>query len=110
TKVEHTLEVANRCRENGVIPEFSFILGGPEDPEGEVEKTLRFIRKLKAIHPDCEVILYFYSPTPQRDSSLTRSDAEGPRLPTLRTYGPEGPPLPTTPEEWTQPQWVDYVC
>jgi len=110
TRVEHTLEVAHRCRENGVIPEFSFILGGPEDPEGATEQTLRFIRKLKAIHPECEVILYFYSPTPQRNPARVASDADGPRLPVLNSYGPEGPPLPTTPEEWTQPMWINYVC
>ena len=32
SRVNHTLEVAARCRENGIIPEFSFVLGGPEDP------------------------------------------------------------------------------
>ena len=32
SKVEHTLEVAQRCRAYGVIPEFSFVLGGPEEP------------------------------------------------------------------------------
>jgi len=110
TKVEHTLEVAHRCRENGVVPEFSFILGGQEDPEGEIEKTFQFIRKIKAIHPDCEVILYFYSPTPQRDPAFARSDNDGKRLPTLQTYGPQGPTMPATPEEWTQPMWVNYVC
>lgn len=119
TRVEHTFEVAHRCRENGVIPEFSFILGGPEDPEGEMEKTLRFIKRLKRIHPDCEVILYFYSPTPQRRPHAAHANAEQvtthkrlgtENLPVLETYGPDGPLLPTTPEEWTQPQWIDYVC
>ncbi len=110
TRVEHTLEVAARCREHGVIPEFSFVLGGPNDPEEEVEKTLTFIKRIKCIHPECEVILYFYSPTPQRDPAAVRADTNGARLPVLRTYGPDGPPLPTTPEEWTQPQWVNYVC
>src|SRR5262245_58638526 len=65
SRVDHTLEVAARCREYDVIPEFSFVLGGPEDPEGEIEKTLSFIRRLKQLHPACEIILYFYSPTPQ---------------------------------------------
>ncbi len=110
TKVEHTFEVARRCRAHGVIPEFSFVLGGPEDPEGEIEKTFEFIKKLKAIHPTCEVILYFYSPTPQRDPAWTEQERSGARIPVLRTYGPEGPALPTTPEEWTQTQWIDYVC
>lgn len=110
TKVEHTLEVARRCREYGVIPEFSFVLGGPDDPEGEIEDTFRFIKQLKTIHPECEVILYFYSPTPQRDPARMSAESSGARIPILKTYGPEGPPLPTTPEEWTQPRWIDYVC
>ena len=110
SKVEYTLEVAHRCREYGVIPEFSFVLGGPEDPEGEIEQTLQFIKRLKKIHPECEVILYFYSPTPQRDPAWTHRNETGPRLPVLSTYGPGGPTLPTTPEEWTEPRWIDYVC
>src|SRR5579872_6548671 len=83
TRVEHTLEVARRCREAGVIPEFSFVLGGPDDPEEEVEKTLRFIKRVKTLHPMCEVILYFYSPTPQRDPAARRADEGGARLPVL---------------------------
>ena len=110
TKVEHTLEAVARMRENGVIPELSFILGGPEDPEGEIEKTFKFIRRIKTIYPESEIILYFYSPTPQRDPAAVEADASGVRLPVLTTYGPDGPSLPTTPEEWTQPQWVSWVC
>ena len=64
----------------------------------------------REVHPESEIILYFYSPTPQRDPSAVQADAAGARLPVLRTYGPDGPPLPTTPEEWTQPQWVAWVC
>lgn len=109
-RVEHTFEVARLCRENGVIPELSFVLGGPEDPEGETEKTLDFIKRLKAIHPDCEVVLYFYTPTPRREPASERTRELGLRLPVQERYGPEGPELPTTPEEWTQPQWIEYVC
>jgi anaerobic magnesium-protoporphyrin IX monomethyl ester cyclase len=105
SRAEHTIEVARLCREYGVIPEFSFVLGGPEDPEGEIENTLQFIKKLKGINPECEVILYFYSPTPQRATG-SRKDAR----PLLASYGPSGPELPATPEEWTQPQWLNYVC
>lgn len=109
SRVEHTLEVARLCRAHGVVPEFSFILGGPEDPEGEMEKTFRFIRRLKELHPECEVILYFYSPTPQRDPAWAARKPRV-RLPKLERYGPGGPPLPTTPEEWTEPRWVSWVC
>ncbi len=110
SRVEHTVAAARLCRENGVVPELSFILGGPTDPLGEIEKTFAFIKKLKAVHPECEVILYFYSPTPQRDRGPGSTRVEGPLLPKLETYGPSGPALPTTPEEWTEKRWVDYVC
>jgi anaerobic magnesium-protoporphyrin IX monomethyl ester cyclase len=106
-RVAHTLEVAARCKENGVIPEFSFVLGGPDDPEEEVEKTLSFIKRVKRIHPACEVILYFYTPTPQRDPGAVR---KGTILPTQEAYGPSGIALPTTPEEWTEPRWIEFVC
>jgi hypothetical protein len=112
TKVEHTAEAVERMRAYGVIPELSFILGGPEDPEEDIDKTFALIRKLKSIYPECEIILYFYSPTPQRDPGAIAADAadSGSRLPVLKMYGPDGPPLPTTPEEWTQPQWISWVC
>ena len=110
TRVEHTFEVARRCRENGIIPEFSFVLGGPEDPEGEIETTFEFIRRLKTLSPESEIILYFYSPTPQRQRGAEHRQAGMARLPVLGNYGPSGPALPTTPEEWTQPRWISWVC
>jgi anaerobic magnesium-protoporphyrin IX monomethyl ester cyclase len=110
SRIDHTIEVADRCREYGVIPEFSFVLGGPEDPEGEIDKTFAFIRKIKSRNPDSEIILYFYSPTPQVDRASLRNRPGGAHLPVLRTYGPSGPALPTTPEEWTEPRWVSWVC
>jgi radical SAM superfamily enzyme YgiQ (UPF0313 family) len=110
SKVEHTFEVARRLWEHKVIPEFSFVLGGPTDPEGEIENTLSFIKKIKAIHPTCEVVLYFYSPTPRREKATAANKATGLRLPVMDEYGPEGPPLPITPEEWTEPKWINYVC
>ena len=111
-RVEHTLEVTARCREYGVVPELSFILGGPEDPEDQIEKTFAFIRKIKAINPAAEIVLQYYSPTPQRDRKAMRTQpatANG-HLPVLSTYGPTGPSLPASPEEWAEPRWQDWVC
>ena len=96
TRVDETVEATRRCREAGIVPELSFVLGGPGDPEAEVERTLRFIRRLKGIHPGCEVILYFWTPTPRRNPKPGTEEAEV--------------ALPTTPEEWTEPAWVDFVC
>src|SRR3990172_1149955 len=109
TRVEHTFEVARRCRNYGVIPEFSFVLGAPDssDPAADIENHFRFIKKLKQIHPECEVILYFYTPTPQRDLRDKKSDTHIPVMPMARL---EGSGLPGTPDEWTEKRWLDFVC
>jgi len=109
-RVEHTVEVAVRCREYGVVPEFSFILGGPEDAEDQIEKTFAFIRKLKAINPDSEIVLQYYSPTPQRDRKAMRSMPTAAHLPVMQSYGPSGPAMPVSPEEWAEPLWQNWVC
>jgi anaerobic magnesium-protoporphyrin IX monomethyl ester cyclase len=108
SRVEHTEETVRRCRAHGIVPELSFMLGGTDDPESEVEATFTFIRRMKAIHPTAEIVLYFYSPTPQRERRS--KDRTAARLPVLGAYGPSGPALPTTPEEWTEEKWVRWVC
>lgn len=107
SRVEHTLELVRRCKAYGVVPELSFILGGPEEGEEALEPTFEFLRRVKALHPEAEVILYFYSPTPQRAKGAPR---DGRALPVLGSYGPGGPALPSTPEEWAEPRWVRWVC
>ncbi|HEY3637187.1 MAG TPA: radical SAM protein [Rhizomicrobium sp.] len=92
---EQVLEAAARTREHGIIPEFSFVFGDPDEPEKEIENTLGFIRRLKTVNPAMELIAYFYTPTPQR----------------LDTYGNVDPlaGTPTTLEEWVTPQWVKWM-
>jgi radical SAM superfamily enzyme YgiQ (UPF0313 family) len=69
------LEVAARTREYGIIPEFSFVFGDPDEPEREIENTLSFVRRLKAVNPEMELISYFYTPTPQRRGTYGNVDA-----------------------------------
>ncbi len=90
-----TLEAAARTRRHGIIPEFSFVFGDPDDPRREIENTLSFIRRLKKVNPDMRLIRYFYTPTPQRRG----------------TYGDVDPlaGTPDTLEEWTEPRWVDWM-
>jgi anaerobic magnesium-protoporphyrin IX monomethyl ester cyclase len=92
---EQVLEAAARTRENGIIPEFSFVFGDPNEPEREIDNTLAFIRKLKTVNPAMELIAYFYTPTPQRRD----------------TYGNIDPlaGTPTTLEEWAKPKWVNWM-
>jgi hypothetical protein len=110
TRVDETLEATRRCREAGIIPELSFVLGGPGDPEAEIEGTLRFIRKLKAIHPACEVILYFWTPTPRRRRGHAEAPSAAVAVPPGDAATARALDLPATPEEWTEPAWVDFVC
>lgn len=88
-------EVAARTREHGIIPEFSFVFGDPDEPEQEIDNTLKFIRRLKGINPSLEIISYFYTPTPQRSG----------------TYGDVDPlsGTPTDLDEWVQPEWVNWM-
>jgi radical SAM superfamily enzyme YgiQ (UPF0313 family) len=62
---EQTLTMAHRARKFGIIPEFSFVLGTPTDPVGDTRETLSFIRKIKRINPESEIIIHHYTPTPQ---------------------------------------------
>ena len=103
------LEAAVKCHEHGVIPELSFILGGPDEAEEQIERTFTFIRAVKRRVPTCEIILYFYTPMPQRDRKALADGRTGPGVIPLPKYGPAGPAMPTTPDEWTQPHWVAYV-
>src|SRR5205807_2162653 len=48
---DKTLAMAEKAREYGIVPEFSFVLGNPPDPEGDVRGTLEFIRKVKRVNP-----------------------------------------------------------
>ena len=92
---EQTLLVASRMRQFGIIPEFSFVVGNPNDPERDTNATLRFIRKIKRLNPASEIIMYHYTPVPQRGAMYGNIDG---RI-----------SFPTTPEEWASKQWMDFT-
>jgi anaerobic magnesium-protoporphyrin IX monomethyl ester cyclase len=69
TRTDQTLEAVELCRSNGVIPELSFMLAPPQDPEGETERTFEFIRHIKRLHPQTEIMLYIYAPLPPAPGS-----------------------------------------
>ncbi len=106
TRADQTLEVAELCRRHGVIPELSFMVAPPVDPEGETERTFEFIREVKRVNPAAEIIVYVYTPLP------TGSLPERLRARVAAPPGGDGRPLrfPATPEEWTERRWVDYAC
>ena len=85
TRTDQTLEAMEQCRSHGVVPELSFMLAPPQDPEAETEKTFDFIRMIKRMHPATEVMIYIYTPLPRRQDS-THADvaAHGERVSRLR--------------------------
>jgi len=108
TRTNQTLEAIDICRRHGVIPELSFMLAPPQDPEGETERTFDYIRQIKTLHPSTEIMLYMYAPLPP---------APGPRnvhvernASSLRTAGGEPLEFPLRASQWAQPQWVRYWC
>ena len=106
TRSDQTLEVAELCRRNGVVPELSFMVAPPHDPEGETERTFDFIRRLKRANPAAEIIVYVYTPLPA--SSLPANARAHAAV--LRDLSGEVVRFPATPEEWTERRWVDYSC
>jgi len=94
-KTEQTLELARRIRSFGIIPEFSFVVGNPHDPERDTRECLQFIRKIKKINPESEIILQHYIPTPQRTGMY--GDVEGQVQ------------FPETIEEWATEHWYNFT-
>jgi radical SAM superfamily enzyme YgiQ (UPF0313 family) len=92
---EKTLEMASLMRSWGIVPEFSFVLGNPPNPEEDTRKTIEFIRKVKRVNPDSEIVMYLYTPVPTSGELYEEAVAEGFSF-------------PDTLEEWVSPQWLDF--
>jgi hypothetical protein len=92
---EQTLAVAQRIRQFGIIPEFSFVIGNPRDPERDTSETLAFIRRIKRLNRQSEIIIYHYTPVPQRTSMYGNVDSQV--------------TFPTTPDEWATQKWLDFT-
>lgn len=92
---DQTLQVAARMHRFGIIPEFSFVVGNPQDPERDTRETLAFIRKIKRLDPRAEIIMYHYTPVPQRGEMYGKIDGQI--------------SFPVTPEEWATDKWMDFT-
>ena len=92
---ENTLEMAGRMAEYGIVPEFSFVLGNPPDPEADARATLQLIRRVKRVNPLAEIILYLYTPVPLAGDLYDEAQAGGFAF-------------PQTLDEWISPAWLDF--
>jgi tRNA A37 methylthiotransferase MiaB len=90
-----TIEVAKRMKEVGIVPEFSFVVGNPNDPERDTRETITFIRYIKQLNPATEIIVQHYTPVPQLKNMYGNVDAKI--------------DFPSTPEEWATKRWYDFT-
>ncbi|HLH30077.1 MAG TPA: radical SAM protein [Terriglobia bacterium] len=91
------LELAARAKAFDIIPEFSFVLGTPsDDVGGQIDRDIRYIRRIKAINPNSEIVIYVFSPVFFDDADLLQKSKEF------------GFSFPQTLEEWLAPQWTSF--
>lgn len=91
---------AARMKKFDIIPEYSFVLGTPaETPEKVMEyidQDIAFIKEIKEINPDTEIVIYTYSPVPTEGSELFKKSQES------------GFRFPETLEDWISPHWENF--
>jgi anaerobic magnesium-protoporphyrin IX monomethyl ester cyclase len=97
---EQIKRFAERLRRFDIIPEYSFVLGlpgpTPEKAMQQIDADIAFIKQVKAINPDTEIIIYVYSPVPTEGSDLYRQITEA------------GFSFPAILEDWLSPQWESF--
>jgi len=91
-----TIELAGRMKAHGIVPEFSFVVGNPPDPEADLAHTLSFIRRIKQVNPATEIILYVYSPVPMDGTFYEAAQNEGFSF-------------PETLEGWVSDRWQTFA-
>ncbi|MBI4502223.1 MAG: B12-binding domain-containing radical SAM protein [Gemmatimonadetes bacterium] len=78
--IEQVLETAARCLAHGIRVRFPFIVGFPEEDEQSVSDTLNLAKRLRAMSPDFEAVIFYFKPYP--GSAITQEAvARGHRLP-----------------------------
>lgn len=93
-------EFVKRLYPIGIIPELSFVLGMPADsPEkvmAQIVWDINFIKEIKEINPDSEIIIYLYSPVATEGSELYEQIQKA------------GFSFPQNLEDWLDPAWENF--
>jgi radical SAM superfamily enzyme YgiQ (UPF0313 family) len=91
---------AERMAKFDIIPEYSFVLGTPADTPDQVMKQIdqdiAFIKEIKTINPNTEIIIYVYSPVPTEGSEMYNKVLE------------TGFRFPEKLEDWISPHWESF--
>ncbi len=65
---EKTKEIAARCRQFDIQPEFSFVMGSnPDQTRQDIDATIDLIHDLKRINPKSVIFPFIYTPVPIGD-------------------------------------------
>jgi len=94
--IQKTLDIAAKMAHYNIVPEMSFVVGNPPNPEKDVQETLEFIRKVKRVNPRTEIIIYVYTPVPLSGELYEQAKADG------FTF-------PETLEGWISDEWQEFV-
>ena len=93
-------DFAVRMKKVGIIPEMSFVLGLPAESEDKVMQQIdwdiNFIKEIKSLNPDTEIIIYLYSPVPTEGSELYQQIQDA------------GFSFPKQLEDWISPSWENF--
>ncbi len=91
---------ARRMKEFDIIPEYSFVLGlpgrSPDDVRRQIGEDIEFIRRIKVINPETEIIIYVYSPVPTEGSEL------------YELVRASGFRFPERLDDWLSPEWEEF--
>lgn len=94
------LRFAERLKKYDIIPEYSFVLGvpapTPEKVMEQIDFDINFIKRVKAVNPSTEIVLYTYSPVPTEGSELFEQVKKA------------GFTYPEKLEDWMTPQWERF--
>ncbi len=92
--------LAARMAKFDIIPEYSLYVGTPGDTPAQVMKQIdqdiAFIKEIKSINPQTEIIIYLYSPVPTEGSELYKKVLES------------GFHFPEKLEDWISPHWENF--
>ena len=97
---EQIKRFAARLKKFGIIPEYSFVLGLPakndEIVSKQIDEDIKFIKEIKEINPDTEIIIYVYSPVPTEGSEL------------YEKVSAAGFKFPQKLEDWLNSDWESF--
>jgi len=97
---DQIIRFAERLKKFDIIPEYSFVLGTPaptpEQVQAQIDFEIDFIKKVKAVNPRTEIVLYTYSPVPTEGSTL------------FKQVEAAGFKYPQKLEDWISPAWENF--